>query len=366
MNNMSIEEAFKVYFPGDDNNAKDKRGAKGIIEFVVKDRNGNIVSRRVEPNIVKIFAKEMLSHRLPSSQVWDPTANTGSGAWVDIDLDADEEFAARYILFGASFDSDGVPLDAADTRYYITDPLTGAPTPVRLGPGAEYEGSLVNAIPLAEPDRPLKRVEDVSFLATFQPGGSPLRQADVRGMNNIVVLSTTLRLSEYNGFGQTNSDFFTITEVALCGGKKFDAIGVCECTPRNLFLHGSSDGDGLRCLSDGSDIITIDGSESEVDLIKQGDQIKIMSPGGTASGGTANPDTEIGQITPYYLVMEKSEGGREIKLDRTVVDSNNDPIIGTVAVWRDTLRIFSHRILSVPLKKSSDFEIIVSWHIIMN
>jgi hypothetical protein len=333
--------------------------AKGEIEFIFKDRNGNIIGRQVEHNIVKIFAKEILSHRMPYSKVWDPTAGSGAGAWVSSGIDQDEEFAPKYILFGASFDEDNVPLDANDPRYYTQDPVTSIFVPNTLGVGAEFDGELINAIPLAEPNRPLKKIEKISFDATYQPAGTPLLQEDVRAMNNIVLLETTLRLDEYNGFGLTNSDFFTITEVALAGGRIIDASNACDKTPRECFLETSSSGDALLASTNGSDIVNIDSSESEVDLIKEGDQIKIV-----AAGGTAAASDTLNQINPFYLVVSKAVGGRDVQLDRVPVDSNNNPIIGSVGLLRDTLRLFSHRILATPIKKSENFEIIVRWRII--
>jgi hypothetical protein len=357
MSNMVFNEGVKVYQPGDDfSPKKPKIGTQGEIEFIVRDKNGTVLNRWFEQNIVKIFAKEMLSHRLPSTEVWDPDAN----AWVNDARDADEEFAARYILFGASFDDNGLPLDTDDTRYYNTDPVTGSPVPVRLGPGADYEGGLINAIPLAEPMRPLKRVEDVSFQATYQPAGSPLVQDDVRALNNVVRMQTTLQLDEYNGIGMTDSDFFTITEVALAGGRKIDSIGSCELTPRELFLEGASDGTALNCVAAGTDVISIAGSESEVDLVKEGDQIKIVSADATVGGDG------VVQTNPYYMVLSKAVGGRDIQLDRTPVNTSNTPLTGSIGIFRDTLRVFSHRVLSAPVKKSSDFEIEVIWSIIFN
>lgn len=334
----------------------------GIVEFVIKDKCGNVIQRMVERNIVKIFAKEMLSHRLSSSQIWDPLANGGVGAWVDTNNDPTEEFSVRYILFGASFDVNGVPLDTNDTRYYTLDTVTGTVIPVRLGPGAEYNGGLINAIPIAEPDRPLKRIESVTYNATYQPAGTPLLQSDVRAMNNIVKFQTTLRLEEYNGFGLTSSDYFTITEVALAGGKKFDTIGACESDPKTLFLEGVSGSNNgpLLCSANGSDIISLDPSVVEVDLIKKGDQIKIVGADDTA--GTDSID----QITPFYSVLEKNVGGRDIQLDRVPVNRNNVAISGAIGIYRSTLRIFSHRVLSAPVKKSDAVEIDVIWSIIFS
>jgi len=355
--NVRIQDEYKVK----DADVSKPGFTKGEIEFIVRDRLGNIVKRWSEPNIVKIYAKEMLSHRLPSSEVWDPNANSGVGGWVASGIDPTEEFSARYIIFGASFDDQGLPLDQNDTRYYVIDPVTGSYVPIKLGPGADYEGSLINAIPLFEPLRPLKRVETIEFQSTYQPAGTPLLQSDVRALNNIVTLETTLLLDEYNGFGTSVSDYFTITEVALIGGKKLDAIGACDCTPRQLFLEGPSSSSGpLQCTASGSDVISIDPSETNVDLIKEGDSIKIVGPSDTAG------QESISQVTPYYLVLQKSVGGRDITLDRTPVDVNNIPITGAIGVYRDTLRIFSHRILSTPVKKSDSFEITVRWSIIMS
>lgn len=337
--------------------------AKGEIEFIIKDRNGVVVSRHVEPNIVKIFAKEILAHRMAFSKVWDPTANSGAGAWVSSDIDPNEDFAPKYILLGASFDANHIPLDTNDPRYYTQDPVTGLFVPITLGPGADYQGELINAIPLSEPERPIKRVESITFSPTYQPAGTPLLQDDVRAVNNIVFFETVLQLDEYNGFGTTDTDFFTITEVALAAGKQIDAGNTCEKLPRDCFLEGHDDSTGtaLNATANGTDVITLDSSEADVDLIKQGDQIKL-----TVQGGTDEATDPFGQITPFYLVVSKLAGGRDIQLDRVPVNATNQPIVGPVGVFRDTLRIFSHRILSTPVKKSNNFEITIRWKIIFS
>ena len=350
---------------GVDDHSKQKlsslKGCTGVIEFIIKDKNGRIVNRIIENNIIKIFSKEMLSHRLPSTEEWDPTANSGAGGWAPTGNDLTEEFSARYILLGASFDNSGKPIDN-DPRYYVRDSSTSAYIPIRLGPGADFDGGLINGIPIAEPTRPLKRVESITYSPTYQPAGIPLLQDDVRAINNIVALQTTIQLSEYNGFGATESDFFVITEVALAGGKKFDLVGACELTPRQLFLEGPghSSGVGLNCIAGGSNVVSINPSEVDVDLIKEGDQIKIVGSNDSAGHETVN------QVSPFYLVIQKAVGGRDIILDRTPIDTNNNPIVGHVGVFRDTLRIFSHRILKTPVKKSADFEISVKWSIIFN
>ena len=332
----------------------------GVITFTVRDRQGKIVRRWSEHNIVKIFAKEMLAHRIPSTQVWDINANSGSGGWVDTNNDPHQEFSARYILFGASFDPNGVPLDVNDPRYYTTDPVTGQMVPIALGPGADYDGGLINAIPLAEPQRPLKRVENITYSPTYQPAGTPLLQPDVRAINNVVNLTTTLELFEYNGLGISDSDYFTITEVALVGGRLIGAIGACEISPRDLFLQGAEEcsiGSAPFTASAGpGDVITL--SPAYANEINQGDQIKIV--GSTDSAGADS----IPQVSPFYLVLSKL--GSSLQLDRVPVTTSNVPITGPIGVYRDTLRIFSQRILNSPLKKSADFEIEVTWSLIFN
>lgn len=333
---------------------------EGVLEFIVKDRQGNVVDRRREKNIVKIFAKEILSHRLPFSKIWNPVGGTGSGAWEDSGIDPNEEFAAKYILFGASFDANGVPLDVNDDRYYTTDPVTNTRVPIRLGVGAEYDGGLINAIPIAEPNRSLKKIESIGFEPTGQPAGTPLLQEDVRTINNIVTLTTTLRLEEYNGFGLTDSDYFTICEVALAAGRTIDTSPCCECDPKDIFLQGNADGTPIAVTANGTDVVTILPTETLVDLIKQGDQVKLV--GSAGSGGTDPLD----QVTPYYLVVSKLAGGRDIQLDRVPTDRAQHPITGTIGAYRDTLRIFSMRILSSPIKKSNAFEIICKWSILFS
>lgn len=364
MNQISISEFYDGLSPDE------KEGAIGILEFIIKDRNGRVVDHIVEKNIIKIFAKEMLSHRLPSSQVWDPTANGGSGAWVDTNIDPNEEFAARYILFGASFDSDGTPIGTDDPRYYEQDPVTGQYIPIRLSPAATNNGGLINAIPISEPDRPLKRIETITFGNTYQPTGSPLVDENVRAFNNILRVETVLDIDEYNGFSGTEADFFTITEVALAGGRKLDAVGQCGLIPRDLFLQGLEQTTGtagdyevsVAGIANGTNTISIESSEptSAVALFKEGDQIKIVN-----RGGTQDSYTTLNQLNPYYLVIGAS-GGRDLTLDRVPVDSNGQVLTGNIGIFRDTLKLFSQRILSTPVQKSNSFEITARWTIVFN
>lgn len=337
-----------------------EQACKGEVEIEIRDKRGRTLSIHREPNIVKIFAKEILAHRLPHSKVWDPNAGTGSGAWVTHSIDLDE-FAAKYIVFGASFDADGNPLDSADTRFYTADSVVGGYVPITLGVGAEYDGGLVNAIPIAEPNRPIKRIERVYFEPTYQPAGTPLLQEDVRAINNVIVLETTLLKEEYNGFGVTSNDFFTLTEVALVGAAEVDSVGACECDPRSIFLTGNTGGNAFLSSASGSATVSLDPSEADVDTIKEGDQVKIVQYGTTSSD-----DAILNQLNPYYLVVSKVLGGRDIVLDRVPVDADNNPITGEIGLFRDGFRIFSHRILKTPVKKSQDFEIVVRWRIIFN
>lgn len=337
-----------------------ERSYHGEVEIELRDLRGNVHERRRENNLIKIFAKEIMSHRVPYSKVWDPTAASGAGAWVTHDLDLDE-FAAKYIVFGASFDDDGNPLDSADTRFYAPDTVTGGYVPISLEPGAAYDGGLINAVPIAEPGRPLKKIERVYFESSYQPAGSPLLQDDVRAINNILVLETTLRADEYNGFGVTAGDFFTLTEVALVGAAELDSVGACECDPRDIFLTGESgtSGNALAATASGTATVSLESGTGDLDVIKEGDQVKIV-----ASGSTAPDDEILDQVNPYYLVVSKVLGGRDITLDRTPTDSDGNAITGDIGLLRDGFRIYAHRILKTPVKKSENFEIVVRWRII--
>ncbi len=331
---------------------------KGEIEIIVKDKFGREIQTFREPNLIKIFSKEMLAHRIAPTYVWDPAAS-GGGAYVPSGIDANDEFSIKYILFGASFDENGIPKGPDDTRFYTYDDATGSYIPVRLETGATDQGGLINPIPLSEADRPLKRVESVYFEPSYQPTSVPLLQADVRAMNNILVVETTLETSEYNGLGLTDSDYFTLTEVALAGGKEMGSIGTCECDPKDLFLEGDSGGNAIQVAFSGSNVITIDASDTDsAAVIKEGDQIKIVNDGGTPALHTI-----LDQVSPFYLVTQKSESGLEIQLDRTPVDSTNTPLTGTGGAFRSTLRLFAHRILPFPVQKNSAFEITVRWRI---
>ena len=340
-----------------------KREYVGEIEIDVKDKRGNILQQIREPNIVKIFAKECLSHRLASSVKWDPLhSNTdGSyGAWVDSDVDPDEDFSVKYILLGASFDENYQPLDNKDERFYIKDSVSGFYVPIKLGPGAEYDGGLINAIPINEGcGRPIKKIEDFRYEATYQPASTPFLQGDVRAVNNILICETTVETSEYNGMTNMTGDYFTITEVALAAGRTTGILSsteYCNVNPNDIFLEGPYSGTlfgstavrlNSGCTTDGDDWCP---------FIRVGDQIKI-------TGGTGG---DLGQVSPFYMVMNKECNGSNLILDRVPLDSDDNPITGEVEVWRDTLRIFSHRILTSPIKKISDVSLVIRWRIIFS
>lgn len=336
------------------------RSYRGEVELIFKDKNGIVIGTHKQPNIIKIPAKEIISHRLPHSKVWDPAAESGAGAWTEHNLDLDE-FSIKYIVFGAAYDDNGDPLDTTDKRFYTRDMVTGGYTPITLNTGAEYDGGLINPIPISEPTRPLKRVERIYFEPSYQPAGSPLLQDDVRSLNNTVVFETTLRIDEYNGFNLTSSDYFTITEVGLVGAAEVDSLGACELDPRDIFLTGSGDGGAFAATANGTATVNLSISESEVDAIKEGDQIKVV-----AADSTAADDSILDQMNPYYLVVTKAVGGRDITLDRVPTDSNGDAITGNIGLLRDGFRLFSHRILTTPFQKSNDLIVTVRWHITLN
>jgi len=341
------------------------REYKGIVEIEFRDRHGNILDTYVDPNLVKIFAKEIISHRLVN-QVWDPTGGTsGTGAWVDSGTDPDDLYSLKYMLLGASFDDDGTPLDSDDSRFYTTDPVTGLATPVSLGVGADNLGDLINPIPIAEPDRPLIRIESQSFESTYQPAGTPLLQSDVRSIGNTLVLEATISIDEYNGFSGSEGDFFTLTEVGLAAGPQLTTVGACECTPRQLFLDGTTETDGaispLPIIASGTDTVSLADSVTDLDLIQEGDQVMIVS-----SDSTNKSLDTLTQITPFYEVIAKSTTGRDIQLDRVPLDSGGVALSGTLGIYKDTLRLFSHLILSTPVRITSNIEVGLRWRIILS
>jgi len=329
-------------------NEKVAREYFGEVEIEFRDpKTKEIIETRREPNIVKIFAKEIMSHTVMHDKVWDPLGGTGGGAWVE--NDSFDDFKLKYMLLGASYDENGVPLDANDARYYQRDEVTGLYKPNQLLPGADYDGGLINAIPIDEQNnRPLKKIENIYWEPTYQPAGTPLLQPDVRAINNVLVVETTITEDEYNGFGLVESDHFTITEVALCAGIEISSVADCDVDPRDLFLEGP-----YAATASGGDVITLT-EPADNDKITKGDQIKLL-PDGTGT------DAEE-QVSPYYLVLDKQDSGADITLDRTPMEDAS-VIAGDVNVWRDTFRIFSHRILSTPAKKSSSFEITIRWRI---
>jgi hypothetical protein len=331
---------------------------KGEVEFIIRDKHGRVLQQIREPNIIKIDAKEILPHRLAHTRVWDPIGGSGDGAWVDHGIDT-EEFSVKYIVFGASFDENGAPLNVADNRFYRIDSVTGTYVPVTLGVGADYDGGLINAIPITEPSSPLKRIERIYFESSYQPSGSPLLQNDVRAMNNVIVFETTLTKDEYNGFGTTSADFFTITEVALVGAREVTTTGGTPINPRDYFLTGSSNsttGAPFLATASGTSTVALDAGE-DASAIVEGDRIKLINYDGSEI-------TDL--VNPYFLVVSKAVGGRDLVLDRTPVTSNNNidlPIAGTVGILRDGFKVFSHRILRSPVKKSADFTITARWRI---
>lgn len=345
---------------------KDKlpKNYHGEIEIEVRNACGDTVLTRKEPNIVKIYAKEILSNRAPASMQWDHTVANGDGtygAWVPSGVDPFEEFSLKYICFGASYDDEGFPLDVHDPNFYQQDPLTGLYRPINLTPGATHGGGLIKPIPINEDcARPLKRVENFSFDPTYQPAGTPYLHDDVRAMRNILVAETTLRVDEYNGFNNLPSEYFTITEIALCGGKYVGSVPECNIDPHDIFIEGPYE----AYADGGTNVVTLTGTfgtESISDVIGVGDIIKLAAPSEDPTGGP------LSQTSPYYLVTDKGGVGElELVLDRVPRTSDNESIAGDLWVYRDSFRIFSHRILNTPIKKSSDFEIIVRWSIIFS
>ena len=126
----------------------------GYVHITVKNVvTGEIVSDTIDKNIIKIFAKESISHSIVPQNLWDPIGT----AWVPHALDL-ELYRPRYIVFGAAFDENQQPVSGVDNRYYEPDTISGGFRAITLTPGATFGGGLINAVPIASPDRPLKRV----------------------------------------------------------------------------------------------------------------------------------------------------------------------------------------------------------------
>ena len=352
MNKLNVSDNYNTY--------------KGTIEIIIKDRSGHVVDRIIEPNLIKVFAKEMISHRLPYSKYWSPTANSGAGGWVNTNIDPNEEFSIKYMLFGASFDGDNSPIEGqADNRFYRFDTVSSSYVALSPSVGASNDGDLINPIPInAASGRPIKKIEKVSFAPSYQPADSPLVDDKVRAINNVVVFETTLRAHEYNGFGVSDGEYFLITEIALAGGRLVSE-GACECPPQYLFLEGVGGAHdiSLDAEANGGPTVTIDSSVSinDVNRFKIGDQVLVVG-----RAGSAETYDKLGQVNAHYLVTDKLSGGRELQLDRTPVDINGDPITGQIGVYRNTLRLFNHKIISQPYKKSIVYEVTIKWSIIFN
>lgn len=325
----------------------------GYVHIIVRDaKTKEVIWENIDQNIIKVFAKESFSHSIVPANIWDPLGSS----WVPTGLDL-ELYRPRYIMFGASFDNNNNnAISGIDTRYYQPDSINGGFTPIQLTPGATNNGGLINAVPIASPDRPLKRVEKVYFEPSYQPAGSPLLYDDVRAINNVVVFQTTLQAGEYNGLTTTSGDFLTLTEVALVAAPEQPLVGACECDPKTIFLSGDTSGFAFDAIAASGSTITLAPTVVNVNDIREGDQIKIVAAGSAPDGANV-----LNQVNPYYLVVNKATGGHDITLDRTPVDANNVPLTGNIGVLRDTFRMFSHRILSSPVKKSQDFEIDIRW-----
>lgn len=328
----------------------------GAVHIIFRDAKTNeVISETLEKNIIKSFAKECISHSIVPFKIWDPISNL----WVENGLEL-EPYRPRYIVFGGSFDENGAPLSGIDTRFYETDTLNGGFKPIKLSPSATNGGGLINPVPIAEPNRPLKRIERVYFEPSYQPAGSPQMFDDIRALNNVVVFQTTLTASEYNGLTGTSGDFLTLTEVALVAAPEMNSVGACECDPRNIFLIGDNDTMSFDAVASGAPTVSLDMATVNVNEIKEGDQVKLVAPNST------NETTNIlNQVNPYYLVVSKALGGRDVTLDRIPTDAMGVPITGSIGLFKDSFKIFSHRVISSPLKKSADFVVEVRWLITM-
>jgi hypothetical protein len=332
-------------------------GADGFVHITIRNiETGEVIRDTIEKNIIKIFAKEVFSHSIIPARIWDPIADQWVNHSVDVDM-----FKVRYITFGASFDENNEQISGIDSRYYTPNTITGGIDPIRLGAGATYDGDLINPIPISDAGRPLKKIEKIYFSPSYQPAGNPLVYGDVRAINNVVVFQTTLRPDEYNSLTGTTGDSLTITESQLVAAPEIINTGACECPPRQLFLEGDGGDVAFEAVASGAQTISLSTDVVNVNSIREGDQIKIVAEGSEIT----DSDTLV-QINPYYLVVNKQHGGRDITLDRTPVTADGSPITGPIGVLRDSYRVFSHRILSAPFKKSATFEVDIKWMITLS
>ncbi len=428
MSNPSLSDSFKTL--------------RGEIEILTKDVNGNVISSFRQPNLIKASAKEILA-KMVTNRIWNGVQ------WED--NDTNEEFELKYFLFGASFDENYAALGSSDPRFYTVNQLTNAITPIQLSPGGDY---LINPIPLRESENlPLKRIESMTWEASYQPSDTPYLNSDVRPMNNVLVLGTTIKPFEYNGLD--SNGYFTITEIALASGKEIDSDAaseltgssrtIAQCLPEHVFLEGVGESSINQVIgSISGNTFSIDPSVADPDSIKIGDKVLIVqrsinaeitapssgnvisilpadaanllsyiggsvpvdgAPAAVDVGGALNLikitaiNTGTGEVTfvkqttlgqdelgglavsisdsifvenynlldqtnPWYLVMSKQVGGRDVVLDRTPKDSDNVEVSGPAGIYRSTNRLFAHRILNAPVTKSSVYELEIKWRII--
>jgi len=327
------------------------RTLNGALHVIVRDvRTNEIVQDSIQQNIIKVFAKEIISHSIVPNNIWD----VNSSNWIPVDINT-EIYRPRYIALGGSFDESGAPTSGLDSRFYENDPIAGGFRPITLSPGATDGGGLINPVPISAPSRPLKRIERIYFEPSYQPAGSPFLNDDVRALNNVVVFQTTLLANEYNGL-TTSDSFLTITEAGLIGAPEQPVLGACECAPRKIFLKGDSNELAFRALASDGATVTLDPSVVNVNDIVEGNQIKIVAP----DSDTETEDV-LNQHNPYYLVLNKSQGGHDITLDRVPTSLGNRPLNGPIGIFQDNFRMFSHRILASPVKKSVNFEVELRW-----
>ena len=308
-------------------NVRDK--AKNVMSGKLTCKVRNVLTGETsvfhEDNIIKASAKEIMAMSLAPQRVWDPNAQE----WVaNTSID---DLSVRYMWFGTAADS-------------------------VLETGFNYNGSLKEAIPISVSNTPLKRIEAVHLLNSYQPAGNAYNYDDVRPVLNEIVFETVMKADEYNEMPDTAGSDVILAEAGLVAAAEIELEDECNCTPDILFTGSENDGTAIPVTLTGSELISINPSSSKHTTIKAGDCIKIV-----ASGNLKTDEHDIvDQHNAYYMVVSKLEDGRDLLLDRTPRNSDNEALTGSLGIYRVGHRMICYKKIP-PFKKSYPLEITFSW-----
>lgn len=315
----------------------------GTIQIITKNKHGQTIKTHTQTNTLKTHLKETLTHQIQPNNLWNPNANNGTGAWQPNTTKLDRT-TPRYIILGASYDTNGNPIQN-DPRYYTTNNQNQT-TPIKITPGNTHPNLLINPIPINTPNRPLKKIQNIYLTNTYQPAGTPTLQTDTQALNTTITFETTLQTEEYNGITGIGQDHFTITEIGIATGPEEYTTNpteaVCEKLPHELFQNT------YNVNLTGTATVVID-TTTDTTTLHQGDQVQITDPTGTT------------QLNNYYLIIHKTPGGHDITLDRIPTDTNGNPITGATTLIQNNMQIIAHRILTYPQTKNINTELTIRW-----